>query len=230
MPQGVNYICIEGVIGVGKTSLCELLAQTFGVRPLLEAVEENPFLQGFYRDKKEYAFQTQLWFLLSRYRQNAGELIQQDIFHQGTIADYMFAKDRIFASINLDENELVLYDSVARLLERKVPKPDLVIYLQASVDTLLKRIQLRGRPYESSMEREYLETLATEYNRFFFHYTDSPVLIINTTDIDFVNYSFDLDEIVAQIVKTRSGVNYFHPMGISDRLRIEDRAKRKETR
>ncbi|MBD3344983.1 MAG: AAA family ATPase [Chitinivibrionales bacterium] len=225
-----NHICIEGVIGVGKTSLCKLLAERFSARTILEQVEENPFLSQFYRNKEVYAFQTQLWFLLSRYRQLSEESIQQDLFHETVVSDYMFAKDRIFASVNLDDNEIVLYNNVAKILEREIPQPDLVIYLQASTDVLMKRIDKRGRQYESNMDRAYIENLNQAYNHFFFHYTNSTVLIINTNEIDFVNNEVDLDEITGQILQTKSGINFYQPLGKDDKLKLaaEDKKKKQE--
>jgi deoxyadenosine/deoxycytidine kinase len=213
-------ICIEGVIGVGKTSLSSLLSERFSARTVLESVEENPFLSKFYEDRTAFAFQTQLWFLLSRYRQITDEMIQQNLFHEVVISDYLFAKDRIFATINLDDNELALYDSIAKLLEARVVKPDLVIYLQASTDVLMKRIHKRSRPYEAAMDRKYIESLNEAYNHFFFHYTDSALLIINTSELDFVANDGDLEEIIGQIRQTRSGINYYQPLRREDRMKI----------
>ncbi|MBD3421033.1 MAG: AAA family ATPase [Chitinivibrionales bacterium] len=213
-------VCIEGVIGIGKTSLCELLAQRFDGRVILEEVAENPFLPGFYANRKAYAFQTQMWFLLSRYRQLSEGLIQQDLFHSVTVSDYLFAKDRIFASINLDENEMSLYTAIADILEQQIIRPDLVVYLQASTNVLLQRIKKRGRPYEANMDAAYLEQLNQAYNQFFFHYTDSPVLIVDTNDIDFVGNEDDLVSIIEQIMATRSGMNFFRPLSTEERLKI----------
>lgn len=209
------------MIGVGKTSLACLLAEQFEARTVLEKVRDNPFLPKFYKDRKTNAFQTQLWFLLSRYRQLSDELLQQDLFHCATVSDYMFAKDRIFAAINLDEDELALYDNVAGVLESHVPKPDLVIYLQASTDVLLRRIRARGRVFEGNMDPEYLEVINKAYNQFFFHYSDSPVLVINTSEIDFVHSALDLDEIIKQIGEVKPGVTFFQPMKTEDRIKIE---------
>jgi deoxyadenosine/deoxycytidine kinase len=230
LPPNIAHICVEGVIGVGKTSLCTLLADRFNGRKLMEKVEENPFLQKFYKNRKALAFQTQLWFLLSRYKQLSEETVQQDLFQGLVVADYMFAKDRIFAGINLTEDELPLYDTVARILERQIPRPDVVIYLQASTEVLLKRVEMRGRMYESSMEREYLETLNEAYNHFFFHYSDAPVLVVNTNELDFVNNTVDFEEIIRQIVQTRHGINYYQPMNAHDRLRLEENDRRKRQR
>jgi len=209
----INYVCVEGVIGAGKTSLCNLLQKRFGARLVLEEVDENPFLPKFYADKNAFAFQTQLWFLLSRYKQISVMVAQQDLFHSVTISDYMFARDRIFASMNLQDEEFSLYNNIARLLESSIPRPDLVVYLQASTDTLLKRIEKRGRFFESNMDVKYIEELNEAYNCFFSHYTASPLLIINANDIDFVGNSSHLDEILEQIVSVKAGANYYNPMG-----------------
>jgi deoxyguanosine kinase len=211
-PSQVSYLCVEGVIGAGKTSLCNLLAQQCNARLVLEEAEENPFLQKFYRNRRAYAFQAQLWFLVSRYKQLSVMVAQQDLFHELTISDYMFAKDRIFANINLEEHELTLYNNIARVMEVSIPRPDLVVYLQASTSVIMRRIEKRGRPYEFNMDPGYIEFLNEAYNHFFFHYTTSPLLIINTNDIDFVNETADLEEIVRQITTTRSGTNYYRPI------------------
>lgn len=218
-----NYICIEGVIGAGKTSLCYLLAERFNARTILEEAEDNPFLSKFYTDRRMFAFQTQLWFLVSRYKQLSMMVAQQDLFHQVTICDYMFAKDRIFANINLEEDELTLYNHITRVMESSISQPDLVVYLQTSTDVLLKRIEKRGRAYEYNMDRDYIDLLNQAYNHFFFHYSSTPLLIINTNDIDFVNYSDDFEELVEQIARTRNGTSYYQPMGSKDRTLIEER-------
>ena len=153
-----KYICIEGVIGAGKTSLTTLLGESINAQIIYEQPEENPFLQDFYRDPARFAFQTQLFFLLSRYRQQQ-ESFQTDLFHAYTAADYLFAKDRIFAHLNLEDRELFLYDRVASLLERDVPKPDLVVYLQSTTERLLTNIRKRGRTYEKSMSVDYIKSL-----------------------------------------------------------------------
>lgn len=223
LPEQMSYLCIEGVIGAGKTTLCKLVAEEFNARPVLEYAEENPFLSSFYQDRSSHAFQTQLWFLLSRYRQLTETFMQQDLFHSCTVSDYMFAKDRIFAAVNLDENELALYNTIAALLEREIPRPEFVVYLQASTDVLLERIEKRGRPFEQNMDRRYIDTLNQAYNHFFFHYTRSPLLIINTNDIDFVNNRRDFDELVGQIFQTRTGTNYYHPLGSRGHMSIDEK-------
>jgi deoxyadenosine/deoxycytidine kinase len=206
----LQYIAIEGVIGAGKTSLATRMAERFGGRLLLEQHEENPFLADFYRDPRRYAFSTQMFFLLSRYRQQQ-EIPQRDLFQQLLIADYIFAKDRIFASLTLEERELSLYDKVARLLERDISQPDLVIYLQSSTDRLMANIRLRNRSYEKPMTEQYIRDLNEAYNRFFFNYTTTPLLVINATEIDFVNNEKDFEDLLAQLRRPLSGVQYYSP-------------------
>ena len=205
-----KYICIEGVIGAGKTSLTKLLGEYLNAQLIFEQPEENPFLQDFYRDPKRFAFQTQLFFLLSRYRQQQ-ESFQTDLFFEYTVSDYLFAKDRIFAHLNLEDRELFLYDRVASLLERDIPRPDLVVYLQSSTERLMENIRRRGRSYEKSMAIDYIRSLNEAYNRFFFHYNDTPLLVINATEIDFVNNHTDLQDLISQIMRSHSGIEYYSP-------------------
>ena len=208
--RNLYYIAIEGPIGVGKTSLVKLLAEKLSARTILEQFEENPFLADFYDDPERFAFQTQLYFLLQRYQQQQ-ELKQVDIFHNLIITDYMFIKDRLFASLNLNEKEMVLYETVANLLERNVINPDLVIYLQADTDTLMKNIHKRKRSFEKNMSRDYIDALNQVYNEYFFRYQDTPLLIINTNNIDFVNKKKDLEEIINVIRKPITGTKFFNP-------------------
>jgi len=163
----LRYIAVEGVIGVGKTTLTDMLSKTIGSSVILEEFEQNPFLEEFYDDPRRYAFQTQIFFLLSRFRQ-IQELRQVDLFRQKIVSDYLFEKDRIFATLNLSEKEMKLYDGIARLMEKEVPAPDLVIYLQASTKRLMENIHKRGRSYEKNMDPEYIEGLNELYNKFFF--------------------------------------------------------------
>ncbi|MEW6685247.1 MAG: deoxynucleoside kinase [Candidatus Edwardsbacteria bacterium] len=207
-----GYVAIEGVIGVGKTSLATLLAERFQRKLILEEVEENPFLSRFYDDPKTYAFQTQIFFLLSRHRQQR-ELLQQDLFGQHLVSDYLFAKDKIFAYLNLDENELALYEHLLPFLEKDVPKPDLVIYLQTSVDILLQNIKLRGRTYEEKITKEYINELNEAYNRFFFHYTETPLIVVNVKNIDFVNNPADFEDLAKKICNPPKGTYYYVPVG-----------------
>ncbi len=205
-----KYICIEGVIGVGKTSLTRMLGEYLNAQVVYEQPEENPFLEDFYRDPQRYAFQTQLFFLLSRYRQQR-ESFQPDLFHEYTVSDYLFAKDRIFAHLNLEDRELFLYDRVASLLEKDVLKPDLVVYLQSTPERLMINIRKRGRTYEKHMSEDYIRSLNEAYNRFFFHYDDTPLLVINSTVIDFVNNQTDFNDLIRQIMRSHSGIEYYSP-------------------
>lgn len=207
-----RYIVVEGVLGVGKTSLCEQLAKELDARLILENAEENPFLDKFYQDMRGYAFQTQIFFLLNRYRQQR-EISQGDLFHRNQVADYLFAKDRIFAYLNLDENELNLYERLCGLLKDQVLKPDLVIYLQASTEVLLQRLDRRSRSFEKNLGHEYLERLNQAYNYYFFHYQETPLLVVNTNDLDFVHNPKDLQELMNYIRNMGKGTHYYHPQG-----------------
>ncbi len=210
MTQIPNYLAVEGVIGVGKTSLANMLAERFHATPVLEEVETNPFLSQFYSDRRAYAFQTQIFFLLSRFRQQQ-QLLQQELFGQGLVSDYLFAKDKIFAYLNLDENEIRLYEHLWGLLERSILKPDLVVYLQADVELLMRRVKRRGRPFEHGMSREYLAELSEAYNHYFFHYTETPLLVVNVNDLDFVNNEADFEDLVQQICAPHPGTRYYVP-------------------
>ncbi len=207
-----RYIVVEGPIGVGKTSLAGILAKNLKARTVLEVVEENPFLASFYGDRAKFAFQTQLFFLLSRFRQQQ-ELWQQDLFAQVTLSDYLFAKDRIFASLTLDANELALYEKVWELMGPRIIKPDLVIYLQARVEVLLSRIKKRGRDFERRFDPDYLSQVCRAYNDFFFHYNETPLLVVNTSDIDFVADPGDLDPLLAAVRRMKKGTQYYNPLG-----------------
>src|SRR6267142_3299808 len=206
-----RYIVVEGVIGAGKTSLSRLLSERLTARLVLEEVEENPFLKDFYRDRERYAFQTQMHFLFSRYQQQRA-LRQLELFSERMVSDYLFQKDRIFASLNLSDRELALYERLVTWLELDVMKPDVVVYLQANPDTLLERIARRGRPYEKDMEREYLRQLNEAYNHFFFHYVEAPLLVVNTNGIDFVNNPDDFEDLEKRIVSHRQGTVYYAPL------------------
>ena len=207
-----RYIAVEGPIGVGKSTLAAYLAEELSGSTLLEEVETNPFLSKFYGDVKKYAFQTQLFFLLSRYQQQK-EISQGDLFTRAVVSDYLFAKDRIFAYLNLDENELALYEQVYRLLDATIPKPDLVIYLQASSEVLLERIKKRNADFEQGIGEEYLKRLVDAYNNYFFYYTDTPLLVANTTDIDFVADPSDLSNLVKEIRSIKGGTQHYIPLG-----------------
>ena len=205
------HIAIEGTIGVGKTSLAGILGDRLEAKLILEEFEENPFLVEFYKDSDRFAFQTQLFFLLSRYRQQQ-QLQQTDLFTKTLISDYMFVKDRLFAALNLDDKEMSLYNAVARILEKNVASPDMVIFLQSDTDRLMQNIKLRGREYEKLIDWKYIDALSQMYNEYFFRYDDSPLLIINTNDIDFVNNKDDLEEIIEFIRTPGEGTRYFNPI------------------
>ncbi|HET7754153.1 MAG TPA: deoxynucleoside kinase [Anaeromyxobacteraceae bacterium] len=214
--QNHRYIAIEGPIGVGKTTLANRLAERLGGTVLLEQVEENPFLPSFYDDPLKYAFQAQMFFLLSRFQQQQA-LWQQDLFSQLTVSDYVFAKDRIFAALTLRPDEHALYERVASLLDARVAKPDLVVYLQARPDVLLGRIRKRGRDFERHIEAEYLEALSKAYSDFFFHYEETPLLVVNANDVDLAGSDEELDALIHVIRKHRAGTQHYVPMGTRTR-------------
>lgn len=207
-----RYIVVEGPIGVGKTSLARLLAEEFGARLILESVEENPFLKKFYENPRQNAFPAQLFFLLSRYRQQR-DLAQQELFSKSTVADYLFAKDQIFAQVNLGADEFTLYRQLYQLLEPRLAKPDLVVYLQARTDVLLSRLRKRDRDYERRIAPEYVERIAEAYRDFFFHYDDTPLLVVNCSEIDFVDHSEEMNDLVREIRSMGRGVQHYIPLG-----------------
>ncbi|MGK9367964.1 deoxynucleoside kinase [Melioribacter sp. Ez-97] len=209
--QDIRYIAIEGVIGAGKTTLAKMLAEKLDANLILEEFQENPFLEKFYEDRHRYAFQTQMFFLINRYKQQQ-RLNQQDLFARYIVSDYIFDKDKIFAYLNLQGEELKLYESIFPLLERDIPKPDLVIFLQASIDRLMNNIKKRARPMEKHLTRAYIVELSEAYNNFFFKYSQTPLLIVNTSEIDFVNNKKDFDELYEQIFREDRGfIEYFKP-------------------
>ena len=205
-----DYIVIEGPIGVGKTSLAKRLAGDFNGELLLEGAEENPFLERFYRNPRHAALPTQLFFLFQR-AQQIQALRQSDMFAPVRVADFILEKDRLFAQLTLDDNELKLYEQVYDNITVDAPQPDLVIYLQAPVDVLLTRVQKRGRDYERFIETNYLERLVEAYTRFFYHYTATPLLIVNAADIDLVNNDQDYQLLLERLKKTTGGRHYFNP-------------------
>lgn len=205
------HICVEGTIGVGKTSLVNLLAAKLEARTVLEKFEDNPFLSDFYVDRDRYAMQTQLFFLLSRYKQQQ-DLQQLDIFTKSIISDYMFDKDRLFAAVNLNDVELDLYNKIATELQKNIVYPDLIIFLQSETDRLMYNIKIRGRDFEKNMDWAYIDELNQIYNEYFFRYNKGPLLIINTNDIDFVNNNDDLKEIINFIKQPSEGTRYFNPI------------------
>lgn len=205
-----RYIVVEGPIGVGKTSLAQLLAESFDAELLLEQAEENPFLERFYRDPERAALPAQLSFLFQRARQ-LQQLRQGDIFAPARIADFMLQKDRLFAQLNLDDDELALYEQVYRHLAVDAPVPDLVVYLQAPIEVLMRRILRRGTAYEQFIRRDYLERVAGAYADFFHHYDRSPLLIVNASDINVVDSEADYALLVGEIRRIRSGRHYYNP-------------------
>ena len=207
----LRHIAIEGPIGVGKTSLVGLLAKRFSGTQILEDVT-NPFLADFYAGKPGAAFSTQIYFLLSRFRQQQ-EIAQIDLFKNLVLADYTFAKDKIFASLTLSDAEMAIYDKLYGTLADSVPRPDLVVHLTASVETCLTRIKKRGRAYEKSITPDYLGSLVEAYNYFFYHYRETPLLVVETNDIDFVERKGDLEDLVAQITRPFRGTQIYVPRG-----------------
>ena len=208
--RNLYYVAIEGTIGVGKTSLANLLSEKLSAKLVLEAFEDNPFLSDFYEDPERHAFQTQISILLQRYQQQQ-DLRQVDMFQNLVITDYMFVKDRLFASLNLNEKEMSLYDTVANMMERNVIQPDLVIFLQADTGTLMKNISKRGRDIEKNISEDYIDALNQVYNEYFFRYQDTPLVIINTNNIDFVNNHKDLEEVINYIRQPVTGTKFFNP-------------------
>jgi len=210
-PSEVKYIAVEGVIGVGKTSLAKKIAERLKANIILEQFEINPFLEKFYLDRKRFAFQTQMFFLVNRFKQQQ-QLGQENLFTEFLVSDYIFDKDRIFAYLNLSGEELKLYETMFPLLYRDLRKPDLVIYLQSSVDRLMHNIKKRNRRIEKNISRSYIEELSDAYNNYFFKYNTTPLLIVNTSQLDFVNREKDFMEIYQQIFREDRGVyEYFQP-------------------
>jgi deoxyguanosine kinase len=211
MPNQFDFIAIEGVIGAGKTSLAKLIAESSNARLVLEEFEENPFLPQFYENRERYAFQTQLSFLASRFKQQQ-RMLSRDLFDGGIVSDYMFEKDRIFARLNLGEDEMNLYDNIYNIMTGISAKPDLVIYLQSNVDRLMENIEQRGRDYEKHITPDYLQELSDAYNQFFYHYNKAPLMIINSSEIDFVNNPNHLSYIEEQI--------FIHPIRSNTHIHI----------
>jgi len=208
----IRYIAIEGVIGAGKTTLAKKLSERLNSNLVLEEFEANPFLEQFYDDRKRYAFQTQMFFLINRYKQQE-QLNQEDLFSNFIVSDYIFDKDKIFAYLNLKGDEIKLYESIFPLLQRDLRKPDLVVFLQSSADRLMHNIKNRARKIERNLTKSYITELSEAYNNFFFKYNTTPLLIVNTTDIDFVNRQKDFDELYTQIFREDRGfIEYFNPV------------------
>lgn len=203
-----EYIAVEGVIGVGKTTLTTLLAKDYNAKAILEDVDGNPFLPNFYEDPERYAFPTQIFFLLSRYNE-LRNLTTRELFTKRIVADYIFDKDKIFAYINLDQKERTLYDKVYNLLYKDIITPNFIIYLQANLDTIMERIKKRGRNYEKGISEDYIRLLIQSYNEYFFHIERCPVLIINANEVDFLNNPAHFKLLKEEIKKIKSGINYF---------------------
>ena len=205
----VKYIAIEGVIGAGKTSLAKKIRDRINAEFIAEQFDVNPFLENFYSNRKRYAFQTQMFFLINRFKQQQ-ELNQENLFTQYIVCDYLFEKDKIFAYLNLSEDELKLYESLFPLLARNLRKPDVVVFLQSSVDRLMYNIKKRNRRIERNLTRSYIEELSEAYNHFFFRYNATPLLIVNSTEIDFVSSEEDFNELYIQIFREDRGfLEYF---------------------
>ncbi|MCP4727549.1 MAG: deoxynucleoside kinase [bacterium] len=205
-----SYIALDGLICTGKTNLARLLAKEFNVKPILEEYENNPFLEHFYQDPKQNALPTQLFFLISRYQQ-ISSLSQTDLFDNLRISDYIFEKNRIFASVTLNDHELNLYYKINDLLIESVPTPDLIVFLQADLNFLLERIKKRDFKYEGSISEDYLKLLNEAYNQYIFHVTDTPVLVLNVTNLDFSVNSRDLNWIISELKKPVHGIKYINP-------------------
>ncbi len=207
--DSATYVCIEGVIGAGKTSLTEILAERFMWKLMREEFESNPFLTDFYRDRRSVAFQTELWFLLQRYRQIQNTIPEMDLFYPVVVSDYIFMKQRIFSMINLDENEQMLFSEMESTLIKNIPLPEFVIYLRASTETLMQRIAQRNRDFERSISEEYIGRLNESYDEFFRHYTLSPLCVINTDGLDFVNNQNAKQELI-EVIQGMEGDYFFY--------------------
>jgi deoxyguanosine kinase len=203
-------------LGVGKTSLAVKLAERINGQTLLEDTEDNPFLDKFYQNPRRYAFQIQMFFLLRRY-QHSMEIRQKGLFKRIIVSDYLFDKDRIFARNNLEDNEFWLYEQLFQLLRKRIPSPDLVIFLQAKTEVLMERIRKRDMEHEKAISFKYLDEINQAFNDFFFRYSDSPMLVVNASNIDFVNISEDFDDLVNEIKKMRSGTQYYVPISSKEK-------------
>lgn len=210
LSAAARYIAVEGVTGVGKTQLATLLSARLGARLELEEPDDNPFLPLFYEDPGRYGFQAQVFYLLERYRRLQA-FHQMDLFRSQVVSNYMYDRDAIYAHATLSDTELGLYDRIAESLDDTVPSPDLVVLLQDSVDSTVRRIRARGRGYERGITETYVARLNEAYTHYFFHYRSSPLLIVNVSQVDFVNRSGDLDHLLHQIESPHSGTRYYRP-------------------
>ena len=212
--MAVKYIAIEGVPFVGKSDLARLLGERLGARLVLEDAEENPFLPLFYEDPAHYGFQTQAFFMLNRYRQQQN-LHQRDLFESSIVTNYLFARSAIYANTILGDDELMLYERMAENLHQGIPRPDLVIYLQNSFQNLANRIGQSASAYERLMTEDYLQRLVEAYTHFFFHYSETPLLMVNVSEIDFVNSPEDLDSLLQQVLAPPAGTRYYRPVHLN---------------
>lgn len=208
----LRYLAVEGPIGVGKTSFAKKLAEEFGARLVLEETGGNPFLPSFYKDRAKHALKTQILFLINRYLQQR-DLAQGHLFQQRIVCDYLFSKDKLFAALNLSKEEMFLYEKIYALLDTNLPKPDLVVFLQASSDVLAKHIRKRGIDYEKNIDPDYLEDLNEAYSRFFFSYNETPLVVVNISDVDFVKSKADFDNLVREILSEKRGEKHYVSIG-----------------
>jgi deoxyadenosine/deoxycytidine kinase len=208
--SALHHVAVEGPIGVGKTTVVDRLASLLEARKVVEDWSTNPFLRSFYDSRPGAAFQSELFFLLSRYRQQQ-ELVQRQLFTQTTLVDYVFERSRLFAYLNLDDSELLIYDKLYSLLSESVPRPDLVVYLQAPTDVLMRRVKARGRPEESQISEEYLAEVNRAYNHYFFHYSATPLLVVNTEGVDFARSEEDVSDLLKQVRTMGKGTQYYVP-------------------
>jgi deoxyadenosine/deoxycytidine kinase len=206
----LHQIAVEGAIGVGKTTVVDRLASLLEAKKVIEDWSSNPFLRPFYDSRPGAAFQAELFFLLSRYRQQQ-ELVQRQLFTQATLVDYVFERSRLFAYLNLDDSELLIFDKLYSLLCESVPRPDLIVYLQAPTEVLMRRVKARGRPEQSQLSEEYLAEVNRAYNHYFFHYTATPLLVVNTEDVDFARSQDDVSDLLKQIRAMGKGTQYYVP-------------------
>ena len=208
----IKYIAIEGVIGVGKTTLAKKLSERLNAKLILENFEDNPFLEKFYNNPVSFSFHTQMYFLMSRYKQ-LQEIKQIDLFHEYYVADYIFEKDKIFAYLNLQDDELKLYEKIVALIERTIVVPDIIIYLQSTVERLMHNIKHRGRDIEKEIKEDYIKDLNEGYNYFFFRHKAAKVMIVNSAEIDFVNNEKDFENLISEILKPEhSAIEYYNPV------------------